>query len=124
MMRKGHGKSRHRRSRRSLLTAVWPILVLTVCAFLTGSGCKRKKPPPPPPPEVLVEIVQPRDVPIYKEWIGTLDGLVNAQIRAQVTGYLLSQKYAEGEVVKKGDLLFEIDPRPLEAALQQTQAKL
>src|SRR5205085_621375 len=57
-------------------------------------------------------------------WIGSLDGLVNAQIRAQVTGYLLSQKYSEGTIVKKGDLLFEIDPRPFEATLQQAQAKL
>src|SRR5438876_5142070 len=87
------------------------LMALALC-FIAGSGCKKNKPPPPPPPEVLVITVQPKDVPIYKEWVGTLDGLVNAQIRAQVSGYLLSQKYAEGKVVKKGDLLFEIDPRP------------
>ena len=87
-------------------------------------GCGKKKAAPKPPPEVLVITVQPRNVPIYKEWIGTLDGYVNAQIRAQVTGYLLSQNYLEGKLVKKGDLMFEIDPRPFEASLQQAQAKL
>src|SRR5437867_2143191 len=99
-------------------------LVFAICILPGATGCKKKNTPPPPPPEVLVVTVQPKDVPIYKEWIGSLDGLVNAQIRAQVTGYLLSQKYAEGKVVKKGDLLFEIDPRPFEAALQQAEAKL
>lgn len=68
--------------------------------------------------------VKPQDTPVYKEWIGTLDGLVNAQIRAQVTGYLLTQNYSEGSQVKKGDLLFQIDSRPFEAALSQAQAKL
>src|SRR5205814_3195169 len=71
-----------------------------------------------------VVTVQPRDVPIFKEWIGTLEGYVNAQIRAQVTGYLLTQNYAGGSEVKKSDLLFQIDPRPFEAALGQAQGKL
>jgi RND family efflux transporter MFP subunit len=105
------------------LPSWFELCVLAVCAFPL-CGCKKKKPPPPPPPEVFVITIQPRDVPIYKEWIGSLDGLVNAQIRAQVTGYLLDQKYSEGRFVKKGDLMFEIDPRPFEAALQQAQAKL
>jgi membrane fusion protein (multidrug efflux system) len=95
-----------------------------VLAVIASAGCHKKKPPPPPPPEVQVITVQPKDVPVYKEWIGSLDGLVNAQIHAQVTGYLLSQKYSEGSTVKKGDLLFQIDARPFEAALQQAQAKL
>jgi membrane fusion protein, multidrug efflux system len=68
--------------------------------------------------------VSPREIPIYREWIGTLEGYVNAQIRAQVVGYLRSQDYQEGSEVTKGDLLFEIDPRPFEAALAQAQAKL
>src|SRR5881394_3945388 len=80
------------------------ILFVFGFAVFPGAGCKKEKPPPAPPPEVMVITVQPKDVPIYKEWIGALDGLVNAQIRAQVTGYLLSQKYAEGRLVKKGDL--------------------
>lgn len=63
-------------------------------------------------------------MPITQEWIGSLEGAVNAQIRAQVTGYLLSQNYKEGTEVKQGQLLFEIDPRPFQAALGQTQAKL
>ena len=63
-------------------------------------------------------------MPIYSEWIGTTDGLVNAKIRAQVSGYLLKQVYQEGKTVKKGDLLFEIDPRPFKAALDQATAQL
>jgi membrane fusion protein (multidrug efflux system) len=58
-----------------------------------------------------------RDVPIYAEWVGTLDGFVNAQVRAQVTGNLLRQHYTEGAPVKTGDLLFEIDPRPFQAVV-------
>ena len=99
-----------------------------VCAFcfsiliLSADGCKKKS--APPPPEVQVITLAPTNVPIFEEWIGTLDGFVNAQIRAQVTGYLLAQNYAEGSEVKKGDLLFHIDPRPFQAALDQAQAKL
>jgi len=76
------------------------------------------------PPVVEVVQVVPRSVPIYGEWIGTLDGLVNADVRAQVTGYLLRQGYQEGAFVKKGQLLFEIDPRPFQAALDQTEGQL
>ena len=65
-----------------------------------------------PPPDVMVAQVEQRDVPIYGEWIGTLDGFVNADVRAQVTGYLVRQGYKEGALVNKGQLLFEIDPRP------------
>jgi hypothetical protein len=67
---------------------------------LFAAGCK-KKPAPPPPPEVQVITLAPTNVPIFEEWIGTLDGFVNAQIHAQVTGYLLTQNYAEGSEVKK-----------------------
>jgi RND family efflux transporter MFP subunit len=75
-------------------------------------------------PDVEVVNVEQRDVPIFGEWIGTLDGLVNADVRAQVTGYLLRQSYTEGGFVKKGQLLFEIDPRPFQAALDQAQGQL
>jgi membrane fusion protein (multidrug efflux system) len=68
--------------------------------------------------------VAPTNVPIFEDWIGSLDGMVNAQIRAQVTGYLLSLNYKEGGEVKQGDLLFQIDPRPFQDALDQAQAKL
>jgi membrane fusion protein (multidrug efflux system) len=75
-------------------------------------------------PEVEVVQVQQRDVPIYGEWIGTLDGLVNADVRAQVTGYLMQQAYQEGSFVKAGQLLFQIDPRPFQATLDQAKAQL
>ena len=88
-------------------------------------GCKDKPhATPPPPPLVEVAPVTQADVPIYHEWIGVLDGLVNAQIRAQVTGYLVTQDYREGDPIKKGDLLFEIDPRPFKAALDQAKGVL
>jgi membrane fusion protein (multidrug efflux system) len=80
--------------------------------------------PPSAPPIVEVIQVEQKNVPIYGEWIGTLDGFVNADVRAQVTGYLLHQGYQEGAFVKKGQLLFEIDPRPFQAALDQAQGQL
>ncbi len=76
------------------------------------------------PPDVEVVQVEQKDVPIYGEWIGTLDGLVNADVRAQVTGYLMRQAYQEGAFVKQGQLLFQIDPRPFQAALDQAQGQL
>lgn len=97
---------------------------LTFVVLLCVTGCKKKPPPPPAPPTVLVMTVTPKDVPIYVEWIGTLEGYVNADIRAQVIGYLLTQNYAEGSQVKKGDLMFQIDPRPFQAALDQAKGVL
>ncbi len=79
---------------------------------------------PPPPPEVQVAAVEQRDLPVRHEWIGTLNGLVNAAINAEVTGYLLRQDYAEGSFVHKGQLLFEIDPRPFQAAVDQAAGQL
>jgi membrane fusion protein, multidrug efflux system len=75
-------------------------------------------------PDVEVVSVEQRGLPVYREWIGTLDGMVNAAIRSQVTGYLLTQNFSEGSFVKKGQLLFEIDPRPLQAAVDQAKAQL
>ena len=80
--------------------------------------------PSVPPPTVEVVQVQQEDVPIYGEWIGTLDGFTNADVRAQVTGYLLKQGYQEGAFVKQGQLLFQIDPRPFQAAFDQAQGQL
>ena len=97
-------------------------LLVFFAAFLL-LGCK-KKAPPPQPPEVQVVTVATTNVPIFEQWIGTLDGFINAQIRAQVTGYLLTQDYAEGSEVKKGDELFTIDPGPFQAVLDQAEAKL
>jgi len=76
------------------------------------------------PADVEVVQVEQRDVPIYGEWIGTLDGLTNADVRAQVTGYLMKQAYQEGAFVKQGQLLFQIDPRPFQAALDQAEGQL
>src|SRR3981189_2730805 len=76
------------------------------------------------PPEVAVAQVEQKDVPIYGEWIGTLDGFVNADVRGQVTGYLLRQDYQEGALVSKDQLLFEIDPRPFRAAPAQAEGQL
>jgi membrane fusion protein, multidrug efflux system len=75
-------------------------------------------------PDVEIVQVEQQDVPIFGEWIGTLDGFTNADVRAQVTGYIMRQGYQEGAFVKKGQLLFEIDPRPFQAALDQTQGQL
>ena len=78
----------------------------------------------PPSPLVEVATVEQRDVPVYGEWIGTLAGQVNADVKAQVSGYLLTRKYKEGSYVRKGQLLFEIDPRPFQAALDQAKGQL
>ncbi len=80
--------------------------------------------PPPPPPEVSVATVVTRTIPVTSEWIATLDGYVNAQVRPQVSGYLLKRNYREGAVVRRGEVLFEIDPRPFEATLAQAKAQL
>ncbi len=100
-------------------------ILLAASALLCSAGCRHKpRAAAPPPPTVEVAPVIQADVPIYHEWIGVLDGLVNAQIRAQVTGYLLTQNYNEGDPIKRGDLLFEIDPRPFKAALDQAKGVL
>ncbi len=93
-------------------------------ATLFFAGCHRKPSAALPPPVVEVVEVQQQDVPIYHDWIGSLDGFVNAQIRAEVAGYLLTQNYREGDPLKKGDLLFQIDPRPFEAVLDQAKGQL
>jgi RND family efflux transporter MFP subunit len=99
---------------------------LLTLVFFSG-GCSRKKTQASPAaPEVQVTTVQPRDVPRVLERVATLDGFINANINAQVQGYIISRDYKEGSLVKKGDLLFQIDPRPFEAALAQakgTEAK-
>lgn len=88
------------------------------------AGCTKAKPPAPPPAEVKVEAVVQEDVPIYGEWVGTTDGLVNAAIKPQVSGYLQRTAYKEGRPIRKGTLLFEIDPRTFEAALAQAEGRL
>src|SRR6266853_1477346 len=100
------------------------LLALGVSLFSTGCGEKNPQAGNPAAVDVEVIKVEQKDVPIYGEWIGTLDGLVDADVKAQVTGYLLKQAYVEGSFVKKGQLLFQIDPRPFEAALDQARAQL
>lgn len=100
-------------------------LLLGVLSFqLTSCSHSSAGATEPSPPDVEVVTVVQRDIPVYREWIGTLDGMVNAAIRAQVTGYLLTQDYSEGSFVKKGQLLFQIDPRPLQAAADQARGQL
>ena len=96
-------------------------LVAGVLAFARSS---KPAPAAPKPLEVEVVSVEQTNVPIYKEWIGTTDGMVNAEIKAQVTGYLLRQDFKEGSFVKKGQLLFEIDPRPFQAAVDQANGQV
>ncbi len=101
----------------------WPGALL-LAALLQFVGCANKtEAAPPPPPEVQVVNIEQKDVPVYGEWVATLDGFVNADIRPQVPGYLMKQTYKEGTRVRKGDVLFEIDPRPFEAALQAAQGQ-
>jgi RND family efflux transporter MFP subunit len=102
------------------------IVGLIVLAMIIEALRPSKKPLGAQPSTTDVEVVQVQkeDVPIYAEWIGTLDGLVNADVRAQVTGYLLKQGYQEGAFVKQGQLLFQIDPRPFQAALDQAEGQL
>src|SRR5215813_1434327 len=88
-------------------------------AGASGACGKKEAPPPPPPPSVEVAPVTQKDVTIYQEWIGTLDGNVNAEVRPQIEGYVLRQVYKDGFAVKTGDLLFEIDPRQFQATLDQ-----
>src|SRR5712692_10289638 len=103
---------------------IWAAIVL-IPAVLAAAGCARSTASADVgPPDVEVTPVQRKDIPVYREWIGTLDGMGNAAIRAQVTGYLLSQNYSEGSFVRKGQLLFEIDPRPFQAAVDQAQGQL
>ncbi len=98
------------------------VVVLGVLGLV--AGCRRGESPPPPPTEVLVTPVVQKDVPVVSEWIGTLEGSVNADIRPRVEGYLLRQFYKEGQVVAPHDPLFEIDPRQFRAAVEQAQGAL
>src|SRR5689334_13710145 len=95
-----------------------------ICLFLGCQGQSGPKAMAPPPPEVLVTEVIQEDVPIYFEWIGTTEGNVNAQIRPRVQGSLQSREYKEGSLVKIGQLMFTIDPREYQAALNQALGDL
>jgi len=104
----------------------WTGACLVLLILLAAVGCSEAtsaaKPPPPPTVEVADIVLE--NVPIYKEWIGTLDGVVNADIKAQVSGYLTQQAYTEGSFVRSGQLLFQIDPRPFQANVTTAQGQL
>ena len=102
------------------------IFTAVLLAFVSAciAGCAKTESAAATPPSVEVLEVAQRDVPITREWVATLDGLVNAQIRAQVTGLLLQQNYTDGAFVRKGTPLFEIDPRPFQAVLDEANANL
>jgi RND family efflux transporter MFP subunit len=100
------------------------VLCAAAAAAAGAAGCGKKAAPPAPLPVVVVAPVIQQDVPVYGEWIGTTAGDINAQIRPQITGYLLRRAYDEGSFVRHGQLLFEIDPRQFRAQLQQAEANL
>src|SRR5258705_4517808 len=104
----------------TLIIAVGIILGVVILAVRSGKPAQAA----PRALEVEVVRVEQRDVPVYSEWIGTTEGIVNADIKAEVTGYLLKQDYKEGSLVKKGQLLFELDPRPFQAAVDQANGQV
>jgi len=100
------------------------LLAAAAAAAMAAACSKKAEAPPPPPPSVEVAPVTQKDVPVYSEWIGSLDGFVNAEIRPQIEGYLLRQVYREGDLVNAGDTLFEIDPREFQAAFDQAKGSV
>jgi len=103
---------------------IFLVSAVLICSTLFVACSRKAAQTAPPPPEVEVTTVEPRDVPRVLERVATLDGFINANINAQVQGYIISRDYTEGSVVKKGDLLFQIDPRPFAAALAQAKGTL
>lgn len=99
------------------------LMILGVACALAGCQEEKKAVAPPPPEVEVAEVIQ-KDVPVFSEWVASTDGLVNATILAQVQGYLVKQNYKEGDFIKKGTLLFEIDPRPFQATLDEAKAAL
>src|ERR1700704_5327206 len=100
-----------------------PLLIVGLAVALNGCTSRAGAPPPPAPTVEVISVIQ-QDVPIYSEWVAILDGYVNAQIQPHVSGYIIGQNYKEGSVVRKGEVLFEIDPRPFKAALDQAKGQL
>ncbi|HZS56471.1 MAG TPA: efflux RND transporter periplasmic adaptor subunit [Bryobacteraceae bacterium] len=98
-------------------------LVSALLLLISCAGKSEAPPKPAPPPVGVVTVIQ-QNVPIYGNWVASLDGYINANIQPQVTGYLVKQNYREGSFVHKGDVLFEIDPRPFQAALDQAKGQL
>ena len=99
-------------------------IIATLAGCTGGQSASTNVQQEPPPPVVGVATVIQKDVPIYGDWVATLDGYVNANIQPQVSGYLIKQDYREGSLVHKDDVLFEIDPRPFQAVLDQAKGQL
>ena len=114
-------KDRKANLRHACVLAV--IVFGSISFFISGCNRDQKSNVPTPPTVKVADVIQ-RNVPVYSEWIGTTDGMVNAVIRAQVQGYLIKQNYHEGDFVKKGQILFQIDPRTFQAALDQAKGQL
>jgi len=107
-----------------LLSAIAGVTVVVIGAFIVAGRSNKPAQAAPRPLDVEVVRVEQKGVPVYSEWIGTTEGIVNADIKAEVTGYLLKQDYKEGSFVKKGQLLFELDPRPFQAAVDQANGQV
>src|SRR3974390_1637998 len=110
-------------SKPAVIRLARPALLLLLSGLLPGCGEKGEGPAQAPPTVEFVT-VQQKDVPIYRDWVGTLASEVNATISAQVSGYLISRNYTEGNLVTKGQVLFQIDPAPFQADLDQARSKL
>src|SRR6266850_4392210 len=107
-----------------LVSVIAGVTVAVLGAFIVAGRSNKPAQAAPRPLDVEVIRVEQKEVPVYSEWVGTTEGMVNADIKAQVTGYLLRQNYQEGSLVKKGQLLFEIDPRPFQAILGQANGQV
>ena len=105
-------------------TRVWAAALVLLINLVANGGCSKEEPPPPPPPDVMVTEAVQKDVPIYIELVGSTLGSADVEIRARVEGYLISMSFTEGSFVKKGQVLYKIDPQPFQAALSQAQANL
>src|SRR5260221_289418 len=113
-----------KKGRIAWIAAITAVLLAAAGYLTITTRAKTDAAVAPPPAQVEVATVQQQDLPIEREWVGTLDGMVNAAIKAQVSGYLLRQNYTEGSFVRTGQLLFEIDPRPFQAAVDQASGQL
>ncbi len=113
-----------KRQNSNIVRCLFAALLLALCSVVAGCERRAASAPPPAPPDVEVTPVIEKDLPIEGEWIGTLQGYVNAEIQPHVTGYLIRQDYQEGGFVRQGQVLFEIDPRPFQAALDQAKGQL
>src|SRR5215831_18116820 len=110
-------------TKHAVIRRAGPAVLLILSGLLPGCGPKEEAAAPAPPTIEFVT-VQQKDVTVYRTWVGTLEGNVNATISAQVTGYLLTRNYQEGSLVTNGQVLFQIDPAPFQADLDKAKSQL